>query len=234
MIRDLHHVAHRLRQEANLLDQRGLLLRKPVDVELIAELRGLRIVGAERRGHLRLPPYRKGEIRIHRRLLIVRANLLEDESKEGELLEVIAHEVSHDALHGGHASQRPLPFGNIDAGNLALGRMSFGSTTTDTLEREAIFLGALIQVPFKEMRAIVSPYVRAYATGKLPLSTYGTRKLEQTAANQYSRRSISGLSKGLSVTVRTAKLALAYWDALHRPPQAWITDEMEARKPSLR
>jgi hypothetical protein len=234
MSRDLNQIAHRLRHEAGLLNEEGLLLRKPVDVERIAEHRGLRIVGAEPRGHLRLPRWRKGEIRINRRLLLVRAELLDEGDKECQLFEVIAHEVSHDALHSCHATQRPLPFGSFDKRRLALGRMSFGSSARDVFEREAIYLGALLQVPLREMRAIISPHVRSYAAGDWTFATSGTEKLERTAAAMYSRRSISGLAESLSVTPRTAKFALAYWDALHRPPHAWRKEEVEARQTSPR
>jgi hypothetical protein len=234
MGRDLHRIAFRLREEAGLLDGNGRLVDRPVDVEKIAEGLGLRIVGAEREGVFKLPRWRKGEIRINRRLLVVRPDLLDDDGKVCQLLEVIAHEVSHDVMHGCHMAQRPLPFGNLDARQLALGRMSFGATMRDSIEREAIYLGALIQVPLSELRSLIDPHVREYALGSWSRMTSRADIFEVRAANLYSRRTVGALVDQLSVTRRTAKFALDYWGALSRPPRAWIKEVLEARETSLR
>jgi len=231
--RELHREAERLRHEAGLLDDDGLVRSLPVDVERIARSRKLAIIGSETRGRFRLPPRRKGEIRIHDRHLVVKSSLLDDDSREMDLFEVVAHEVGHDALHSELLAQPPLPFGHSDFGRLSIGRMAFG-TTRGIYETEAIYLGALVQVPFAEMRRAIASAVERYALAVQSVDQGASASIADRAAVRYRRDAEEAIVRELVVKRRVAKIALDYWNAAVKPRREWIKEVLEARKTSLR
>lgn len=207
----------------------------PVDVEKIARHRGLQIVGSSNSGYLKLPRGRKAVIRLDLGLIVVRADLYDDDSKEVELLEAVAHELGHDALHGDQLAQRPLPFGPLDFKNLSLGRLGFSREGDTSIEREAIYFGALLQVPYAEMRACIRRVVLEYATGKwASMSPSANSDEEGRSVILYSSNAVKAICKTLRVSADTAKIALDYWGASVRPPQEWVSEEKEARRASLR
>lgn len=232
---DLHLVAGRILADAGVARKDGSLLRAPVDVENIAEhLRGLRIVGAERKGALRLPAHRKGEIRMGARLIVVKQTLLDDEAKDAEFREVIAHEIAHDVLHAMLAAQRPLPFGPQAGKQVKAGRMPFTGAEAGRQEKEAIILGALLQAPYSELRRATKPAVEAYALDDWTRVTSSHAQAEAKAATRYREAAVKAVAERLTVSPNAAKIALDYWGAAVRPPQAWVKEVLEARNAGLR
>jgi hypothetical protein len=232
-MRDLHAIAETLRSHLGtprVLNNQDI----PVAVDALAEQLGLRIIGSERMGRYKLPPWKKGEIRIARRELIVRANLLNDDNKEVEVLEVIAHELGHLGAHECFAWQRPLPFGQMDARRLQVGRFQFGREQRGDIEREAIFIGALLQVPVNTLKGALLPTVESYCLGPWASLIIGGVEAEFLAAKTYSQRAVETTMATFGVTRNTAKVSLGYWNALIRPPREWIREFQEARQTSLR
>jgi hypothetical protein len=152
----------------------------------------------------------------------VKGDLLEDDTKEADLHEVIAHEIAHFLLHAAIMWQRPLPFGQIDARHLGLGRMSFSKETSTLIEREAIYLGALLQVPVHDLRIVTRSAVQAYACGDWTRVSAGDETAEARAARAYSRSAVALTMSAFGVTRSSAKVALSYCHALARPPKDWI------------
>lgn len=218
-LRDLNATAERIRSDAGLTDSSGNVLKLPVDIERIAENRGLYIIGSEPKGPFRLPAKRSGQIMIKNRLLIVRATLLDDPALESDLLEVLSHEVAHDALHAGLLNQWPLPFGRHDARRLTPAFLAFSSSSKSSIEREAIYLGALLLIPAKEMIGVLAPAVQSYRSS---LDRWISSAGASDASDRYQRSAITLLTETFSVPVRVAKIALDYWGASLSPSRDWL------------
>lgn len=231
--RDLYPVAEstRARLRETALSKSGCEF---VDVETLAEDLGLRIVGSDPSGRYRLPFRKRGQLRVERHELIVRSDLFERDAMDVEFREVIAHELSHYVLHEHFLQQRPLPFGRMDAKRLELARFAFSREQSDQIEREAIFMAALIQVPVNRLKLVLRSHIDSYCFGKWTLVTTGVELAESNAARIYSRRAINTTMSTFGVTRSTAKVALGYWKALSRPPYEWLREAREARLTSLR
>lgn len=152
--------------------------------------------------------------------MIVRSNLLEDSTKEPELLEVIAHEIAHDELHAVLLAQRPLPFGRIDSRRFVPAFLTFSSSSSNAHEREAIYLGALLLVPVREMMLELAPVAQAFQSNIG--GCYGDAALE-TLIKRYREAAVSAIVDKFAVPSRVAKIALDYWGASSRPCPEWLS-----------
>lgn len=149
--------AERILREEGQVDGNGFLLDSKVDIEGLATAGlGLRLVLSSKVGRYRLPRCRRGELRFNTGEVIIRSELYEDESREDETREVIAHEVAHFLLHKGEFSQDVLPFTEQRIVRRETREVAAYSATHRTaMEEEAWILGSLILGPPRHVRKIL-------------------------------------------------------------------------------
>jgi hypothetical protein len=208
-------------RESGLISD-GKLVRTPSDVERLANVRGLQIVGSERKGKYRLPGRRKGLLRVADREIVVDSRVLDGDKSDQEFREIVAHEIAHDVLHSHFGDQQSLPFAPFDNKQLHVSEFAFSRDQNKEFEREAIMLGALLQVPAEDLWCSVVEAVLTYSTS---LSTSHGRladEIEGQAATLYCQLAASTIASRLDVSSRTALFVLSYWDAHERPTPEWI------------
>lgn len=219
----LHTLANRALGEAGLYDERGHLLERTVDIDHLAEFhRGLKVVGHERSGDLRLPAGKNAVIHPRRRLIVVRRKIYDDPNREAQYREVVAHEVAHDILHSPLLDQGALPLTGVSRSSKRFGTFEFSRNEDEGIEAEAIYMGALLLVPVRDLIREVSPNVREYATGNWTRVTALKDEAERRAAEAYASNAVKAVSERFDVPVTTAKVALAYWDSERRPCAEWL------------
>lgn len=231
---DLHRIASRILAQSGLTKPDGRATSIPVDISALAEGLGLEIVGAKSRGRLRLTPWKVAELKPAEMRILVRSSLLDNFAREADLREVLAHEVAHFCAHLDFVGQ--LAF-SLDLGTrpAKAGRLAFSRHGESDIEREAIYLGALLQVPVSDLQDALAPLVRKYRNGKWALiSPVLNGEEEALAATAYRISAIEVVKTVFQANEPTAKIALDYWNALERPPRDWPDNTKEARKTSLR
>ncbi|MGV3615123.1 MAG: hypothetical protein ACO1SV_07290 [Fimbriimonas sp.] len=209
--------------EAGLCDERGHLLDRTVDIDHLAEShRGLKVVGHERSGDLRLPTGKNAVIHPKRRLIVVRRKIYDDPGREAQYREVVAHEVAHDILHSPLLDQGALPLAGATRSRHRVGTFGFSRNGDEGIEAEAIYMGALLLVPIRDLIREVSPSVRKYAAGDWTRMTALKDEAEKRAAAIYCADAVAAITERFEVPATTAKVTLAYWDADRRPCAEWL------------
>lgn len=207
----------------------------PVDISALAEGLGLEIVGSKSRGRFSLAQGKRAELIALARCIVVRSSLFDDQARENDVREVLAHEVAHFCAHLGFTMQIELPFPSDTAGHIKRGRLAFSRYGHGDFEREAIYLGALLQVPVFDLQTALRPAISEYRSGKWTLVSPALNgELELASAVQYREIAIEVVRTVFQTNDATAKVALDYWNALERPPKDWEGTRQEARRTSLR
>jgi len=220
--RDLHLIAERLLFESEQVDVHGWLRHGVVEIDHVIEGHlGLEIVGSERRGILRLPSRKLATIDLEERRIIVRKRLMNDLRREGEYRQVIAHEAGHAIIHADVAKQTTLPFVEPDVNPSGARKPAFSSPRTDERELEANVFGALVLIPMREFFHCVQPIVRSYVTADWTRISARGAEAEERAATQYREDAVAALCLRFQASPSVAKIALAYWHGLDRPPRSW-------------
>jgi len=231
--RDLHKVAERIHRRANVdmtVGNRPLA----VDIEGVAESLDLHLAGSGRQELVRLPVGKGAHIRLDIGLIVIRRDVFNNPSKDLQRRGAVAHEVAHALVHGDLARQRLLPLTNAECnlGNTSV--LSFSRSRTYHLERAAIYLGALLLVPFERLLLVLAPTIENYALGRwASMPVWSNDEEESRAAMIYAKDAVQVVSRMFCVEPHTAKIALDYWQASSRPPQIWLKRIVEARRTSL-
>ncbi len=220
-MRALDGIAAHCHRALGITDGWGRMRTGLVDIDRLAEYRGLRVVGSSRSLGLGLPPRTLAMLDIRRRIVVVSNRLFDDPSREDVYRQVIAHEVAHDMHHSNVGAQPRLPFGEalfrkLDGGQFAYSRERI------RLENEANVLGALLLIPADEMAITIGANVAAYFSDDWTRYSSWCPDVELKAAHSYSDASVTAICERFLVPTASARLALDYWRILDRPNPRWL------------